>query len=101
RGLATKTETEARGVVIGPMDGSAVLLPRVTETEFKAKVTRAPPFWSSFKHETPKIRRDALRVDWMRCRLGHVVPEAEVEDIKKALEPHYGWLKLICSIEWP
>lgn len=92
RGLATKTETEARGVVIGPMDGSAVLLPRVTETEFKAKVTRAPPFWSSFKHETPKIRRDALRVDWMRCRLGHVVPEAEVEDIKKALEPHYGWL---------
>ena len=25
-------------VVVGPMDGSIVLLPRVTETEFKAKV---------------------------------------------------------------
>lgn len=86
-------KTEARGVVAdGPVDGSVVLLPRVTETEFKAQVKRAPPFWSNFRHETPALRRESLRMDWMRCRLGHVVPEAEIEDIKKALEPHVGWL---------
>ncbi|CAE7949319.1 LRRC74A, partial [Symbiodinium sp. KB8] len=82
-----------RGVVTdGPADGDAVLLPRVTEAEFKAKAKRSPPFWSTFKKESLSLRREALRTDWLRCRLGHVVPDAELEDIKKAMEPHYGWL---------
>jgi len=82
-----------RGVVTdGPADGDAVLLPRVTEAEFKAKAKRSPPFWSTFKKESLSLRREALRTDWLRCRLGHVVPDAEIEDIKKAMEPHYGWL---------
>ncbi|CAE7211302.1 LRRC74A [Symbiodinium natans] len=91
-GLMSSTAA-CRGVVTdGPADGDTVLLPRVTEAEFKAKAKRSPPFWSTFKKESPSLRREALRIDWLRCRLGHVVPETEIDDIKKAMEPHYGWL---------
>ncbi|CAJ1349550.1 unnamed protein product [Effrenium voratum] len=88
---SSPSSKNARGVVSDGPEGS-VLLPRVTETEFKSQVKRSPPFWQGFKRETFAMHREALRVDWLRCRLGHVVPESEIDDIKKALEPHYGWL---------
>ncbi|CAJ1381049.1 unnamed protein product, partial [Effrenium voratum] len=99
---SSPSSKNARGVVSDGPEGS-VLLPRVTETEFKSQVKRSPPFWQGFKRETFAMHREALRVDWLRCRLGHVavasecqtggrgavreqvaeVPESEIDDIKK------------------
>lgn len=84
-GLSGGVPPCAQVVIDGPADGSVVLLPRVTETEFKAQAKRAPPFWSGFKHETPSLRRESLRTDWMRCRLGHVAPR-HCESMKKGQE---------------
>ena len=57
-------------VLDGPADGSVVLLPRVTETEFKAQAKRLPPFWSGFKHETPTLRRRRAR--WSTACIQHI-----------------------------
>ncbi|CAE7487860.1 Nlrc3, partial [Symbiodinium pilosum] len=55
---AETTTAACRGVVTdGPADGAAVLLPRVTEAEFKAKEKRSPPFWTTFKKESSPLGR--------------------------------------------
>eukprot|EP00933_Yihiella_yeosuensis_P082255 TRINITY_DN96062_c0_g1_i1.p1 TRINITY_DN96062_c0_g1~~TRINITY_DN96062_c0_g1_i1.p1 ORF type:complete len:690 (+),score=125.12 TRINITY_DN96062_c0_g1_i1:77-2071(+) len=92
---ASMGRTGWRGVVTdGPAGKDPVLMPRITETEFKAKVlvAREKPFWTGFKRESPETHRQALKLDWLRCRLGHMVGDDQVGSIQEIVVPWYGRL---------
>lgn len=87
-----------RGVVVnGPHCSAPLLMPRITETEFKSrkKISRGPPFWKPFKRETSAMWIPALEADWDRCRLAHMIGNYEIEEVKQTVQEHYGLLMAI------
>jgi hypothetical protein len=80
-----------RVVIIGGPDGP-VQMPRVTETEFRARIERVRPksLLQVFKRVTPSVLQEAFRLDWSLVKKGRLVPESEDVSVGCLLEAAYG-----------
>jgi hypothetical protein len=80
-----------RVVVISGPDGP-VQMPRITETEFRARVAHERPksILQAFKRESRSMVNDAFRHDWSLIKKNRLVPQSQESSVSSLLETDYG-----------
>jgi len=73
----------------GPETGDVQCNVRITETEYKIKKQRRPPFYAKFRQESESVVRECFAHDWSRAKVGRLVPEADQERVCELLRTHY------------
>lgn len=81
-----------RMVQIQDPGGNIVQMPRITETEFKAKVKTIRPkaLLAPFRRDTQKHIKKCFELDWTMTKMSRLIPEGERDDVMSYLEANYA-----------